>query len=80
MQKQPNRLRDLKRRLMRREQGIQGRRLFDHMRAENCVQEDYWGDTPIFNDLHFQQMFGCTKRIAEKFDLSLDQAEARYFF
>jgi hypothetical protein len=36
------------------------------MRAEKCVQTDYWGDTPIFNDLHFQQMFGCTKRVAEK--------------
>jgi hypothetical protein len=51
---------------MRREQGIPGRHAFDHMPAEKCVQEDYWSNTPILNDLHFQQMFGCTKRVAEK--------------
>jgi hypothetical protein len=66
MQQQPNRVRDLKRRLMWKEHGILGRRSFDHMRAEQCVKKDYWGDNPLFNDHHFQQMFSCTKRVAEK--------------
>jgi hypothetical protein len=47
-------------------QGHAGRRAFDHERAEMCVTRDYQGNEPLFNDLHFQQMSGCTNRVAEK--------------
>jgi hypothetical protein len=56
----------LKGRLLRKEQGILGKSAFDHMRAEKCVFEDYWGDNPLFNDLHVQEMFSYIKRVTEK--------------
>jgi hypothetical protein len=42
------------------------RRQFDHERAETCVDQDYWGEDPLFNDLHFQRMFSCTRHVAKR--------------
>jgi hypothetical protein len=70
-----NRVRDLKRLLNAMEGGHDVsedrplkklRRKFDHQRAEMCIDQDYWGEDPLFNDLQFQRMFSCTRHVAKR--------------
>ncbi len=41
-------------------------RQFNHERAEMCIDQDYWGEDPLFNDLQFQRMFSCTQHVAKR--------------
>jgi hypothetical protein len=68
---QPNRIRDLKRRRQRQANRARGypekkRRVYNQARAELCVESDYWGEEPFFDDLEFQRMFSCSIHIAKK--------------
>jgi hypothetical protein len=42
------------------------KRKFDHERAEICIDQDYWGNDPLFSDLQFQRMFSCTRHVAKR--------------
>jgi hypothetical protein len=35
-------------------------------RARNCINEDYWGPRPTFNDRMFEQGFRVTRSIADR--------------
>ena len=66
---EPNRMRQRKRKIQNERDGFTGKRRpsrFNHARALLCVNEDYWGDDPIFNGLGFERMFGVTSDIAKK--------------
>jgi hypothetical protein len=39
---------------------------WDHDRARRCIEEDYWGPLPRFNDPMFERVFRVTRSIANK--------------
>ena len=39
---------------------------WDHDRARRCIEEDYWGPLPRFNDRMFERVFRVTRSIANK--------------
>ena len=39
---------------------------WNRARARSCVQEDYWGPTPRFNDRQFERVFRVTRRMADQ--------------
>jgi|JI8StandDraft_1071087.scaffolds.fasta_scaffold914069_2 hypothetical protein len=64
-----NKVRDLKHKLQNAKDGSTGKRQkskLDPHHALSCVQQDYWGNDPTFNDLEFECMFGVTQEYAEK--------------
>jgi hypothetical protein len=64
-----NKVQDLKHKLQNAKDGFTGKRQkskLDHRHALLCVQQDYWGNGPTFNDLEFNCMFGITQEYAEK--------------
>jgi Plant transposon protein len=44
-------------------------------RAEQCVQEDYWGPAPLFNDRQFERIFRISRSIAGDILVELQRVE-----
>jgi hypothetical protein len=67
----PNRVRNLKMKLLNEKEGFEGKRRpsrRDHKRARICVRKDYFGwrnNPPNFNDLQFERHFAVTKSMVE---------------
>jgi hypothetical protein len=72
MKSQPNCIQDLKCRLRQRQanraRGRPEKRrcIYNQAQAEICIESDYWGKDPFFDDLQFQRMFSCSLHVVKK--------------